>query len=272
MMNNIPVDAKNNIVNKSSNLVDTSVNKSNNLVDAPSNLVDAPSNLVDTSVNKSSNLIDHPVDHPIDHPVDNETYINIDKLISDDINEIYQIQLNNNFLELKHVGTGTHIPEIIIKENFGVDNSFNLYNCLYSRDELDNIFNDGTGSGSGSESGSKTDTDQYSNIFLPIIKLVKNYPINDILEKNLNKGQNINQDINQDQEPNLNQDLNQIFSISVKISDFTGLNKLIDKFQLYLTNNIKEKVWFQKLEPNINSSNIIEKMIESIIELGIKIL
>jgi len=162
----------------------------------------------------------------------NETYINIDNLVADDINEIYQIQLYNNYIEIKHIGTGTHIPEIIIKENFGVDNSFNLYSCLYSKDELSNLF--------------KNDSKPYADIFLPIIKLVKNDSINK----------------------------NQIFSISIKIFTFTDFNKAIDKFQLYLTssNIIEENIWFQKLESNINSSNIIEKIIENVIELGIRIL
>jgi hypothetical protein len=68
-----------------------------------------------------------------------EEFINLDDYINDntDKKKLYQIQLLNNNFIFKHVGnSNTNPPDMIIKENFGVDNSYNIYSSLYLEDEL----------------------------------------------------------------------------------------------------------------------------------------
>ena len=68
-----------------------------------------------------------------------EEFINLDDYINDNIDKkkLYQIQLLNNNFIFKHVGnSNTNPPDMIIKENFGVDNSYNIYSSLYLEDEL----------------------------------------------------------------------------------------------------------------------------------------
>lgn len=68
-----------------------------------------------------------------------EEFINLDDYINDNIDKkkLYQIQLLNNNFIFKHVGnSNTSPPDMIIKENFGVNNSFNIYSFLYLEDEL----------------------------------------------------------------------------------------------------------------------------------------
>ena len=56
-----------------------------------------------------------------------DEYINIENLLKENVN-IYQIQINNDKLIIKHIGTGSESPDIIIKEGFGIDKSLYLYN------------------------------------------------------------------------------------------------------------------------------------------------
>jgi len=68
-----------------------------------------------------------------------EEFINLDDYINDTTTQkkLYQIQLLNFNYIIKHVGnSNTNPPDMIIKENFGVDNSFNIYSSLYLEDEL----------------------------------------------------------------------------------------------------------------------------------------
>jgi len=68
-----------------------------------------------------------------------EEFINLDDYINDTATQkkLYQIQLLNNNFIVKHIGnSNTSPPDMIIKENFGVDNSFNIYSSLYLEDEL----------------------------------------------------------------------------------------------------------------------------------------
>jgi hypothetical protein len=85
-----------------------------------------------------------------------ETYINVEEMIKTTLKNIYQIQLNNDNLIIKHVGKSSEIPDIIIKENFGNNKNLNLYSCIYSTNEFDIM---------------KT-TNNKDN-FLPIIKLIE---------------------------------------------------------------------------------------------------
>ena len=80
---------------------------------------------------------------------DNE-YINIEDIINtNQIIKLYQFQINNDTCIIKMVAETHKIPEIIIKENFGINNSFSLYSYVYDIDEINN------------------------NTCLPLIKLVK---------------------------------------------------------------------------------------------------
>lgn len=68
-----------------------------------------------------------------------EEFINLDDYINDTATQkkLYQIQLLNNNFIIKHIGnSNTSPPDMIIKENFGIDNSFNIYSSLYLEDEL----------------------------------------------------------------------------------------------------------------------------------------
>jgi hypothetical protein len=79
-----------------------------------------------------------------------EQFINIEDMInSNQIIKLYQFQISNDNFIIKLVAETHKIPEIIIKENFGINNSFSLYSYIYDIDEINN------------------------NICLPLIKLVK---------------------------------------------------------------------------------------------------
>ena len=79
-----------------------------------------------------------------------EEFINIEDLINNNqIIKLYQFQISDNSYIIKFVAETHKIPEIIIKENFGIDNSFSLYSFVYDIDEINN------------------------NTCLPLIKLVK---------------------------------------------------------------------------------------------------
>ena len=43
----------------------------------------------------------------------------IEEINKEQLNAIYQIQLNNENLIIKHIGNGSHVPDFIIKESFG---------------------------------------------------------------------------------------------------------------------------------------------------------
>ena len=85
-----------------------------------------------------------------------EEYIDINDLLNSQLKNIYQFQINNNDLLIKHIGKGTHIPDIIIKESFGKKQNLSLYNCIYLEDEIDFL-----------------KTKIHNDKFLPIIKLVE---------------------------------------------------------------------------------------------------
>jgi hypothetical protein len=77
-------------------------------------------------------------------------YINIEDIINNNqIIKLYQFQVNNNNYNIKLVAETHKIPEMIIKENFGINNSFSLYSYIYEKNEIIN------------------------NTCLPLIKLIK---------------------------------------------------------------------------------------------------
>lgn len=81
---------------------------------------------------------------------DSREYINIEDIINNNqIIKLYQFQVNNNNYNIKLVAETHKIPEMIIKENFGINNSFSLYSYIYEKNEIIN------------------------NTCLPLIKLIK---------------------------------------------------------------------------------------------------
>lgn len=81
---------------------------------------------------------------------DDDEFVNIEDIINNNqIIKLFQFQVNNDSCNIKLVAETHKIPEIIIKENFGINNSFSLYSYVYDIDEINN------------------------NTCLPLIKLVK---------------------------------------------------------------------------------------------------
>lgn len=162
-----------------------------------------------------------------DDESDDDTYINITEMLDIQIKNIYQIQINNEIVVIKHIGRGSHVPDIIIKENFGKKKNLNLYNCVYANQEIDFF---------------KTKVDEEK--FFPIIKLVEKL------------------------EPE-----NKIYSLSIKLKCLFNYNEPLTDFNLYLTYSTNSgHIYHIELDKNINSTNIIEKILEKLIELGINIL
>lgn len=168
-------------------------------------------------MDKKENLI-------VDSSEEEDSFINVDEILKSRLKKIFQIQINENSLLIKHIGMGSDVPDIIIKEDFGKNNNLNLYNCIYTETDL---------------------IDKVDNThFLPIMKLV---------EKTNN--------------------FNKIYTISVKLNENIVLDNSINDFDIYLTYMVT-KDFFEhiKLDKDINSHNIIEKLFENIIEQGFAIL
>ena len=91
-----------------------------------------------------------------------EEFINLDDLINkiEEKKKIFQIQVSNDNFIFKYIGNISldSPPDMIIKENFGINNSFNMYSILYEENELIN----------------------YNNKIIPLIKItnkIDNYSI-----------------------------------------------------------------------------------------------
>jgi hypothetical protein len=67
-----------------------------------------------------------------------EEFINLDDLIDEQVKiKLYQIQITNKTFIFKHIGeTSEGAPEVIIKENFGIDNKYNMFTMIYEENEL----------------------------------------------------------------------------------------------------------------------------------------
>ena len=182
---------------------------------------------------KSKNFLnkkEYDENNPFDNQTNSDsddTYIDINDILKEQLKSIYQIQINNESLIIKHIGKGSHVPDMIIKEGFGKNNNFNLYNCVYMESEIDFL-----------------KIELNNNKFLPIVKLVEK------MESN-----------------------NKIYTLSVKVNELLNFNELCTNFNLYLTYPLaNDYINDIEIEKTINSSNIIEKMLEYIIDLGICIL
>ena len=153
-----------------------------------------------------------------------EEFINLDDYINDntDKKKLYQIQLLNNNCIFKHVGnSNTSPPDMIIKENFGANNSYNIYSSLYLEDELLN----------------------YNDKIIPLIKITNNK-------------------------------LNNKYSLCIKYNLTTNFdeNTNYTDFDLFFVYNFNDKVICEPINSeNINSENIIEKLFELVIDIGVVI-
>lgn len=155
---------------------------------------------------------------------DEETFVNVDEILKSSLKKIFQIQIIEKTLIIKHIGMGSDVPDIIIKEDFGKNNNLNLYNCIYTENDLVDKVDD--------------------THFLPIMKLVEK-----------------------------SNDFNKIYSISVKLNEKIVLNNIINNFDIYLTYMVTNDFFKHvKLDKDINSHNMIEKLFENIIEQGFAIL
>ena len=67
-----------------------------------------------------------------------EEFIDLDNLIEEQKKiKLYQIQITNKTFIFKHIGeTSEGAPEVIIKENFGIDNKYNMFTMIYEENEL----------------------------------------------------------------------------------------------------------------------------------------
>jgi hypothetical protein len=102
-----------------------------------------------------------------------EEFIDLDKLIIEQSKiKLYQIQITNSTFIFKHIGeTSEKAPEVIIKENFGIDNKYSMFTIIYEENELI----------------------EYNNKIIPIIRITDNknnysicirYNINNIININ----------------------------------------------------------------------------------------
>lgn len=154
-----------------------------------------------------------------------EEFINLDDYINDNENKkkLFQIQLLNNNVIFKHIGnSNTNPPDMIIKENFGVDNSFNIYSSLYLEDELFD----------------------YKDKIIPLIKITNNK-------------------------------LNDKYSLCIKYTFENNIDENINNYDIFFVYNVNDKVICEAIsdndKKNINPDNIIEKLLELIIDIGVVI-
>ena len=150
---------------------------------------------------------------------DSEEYVDLEEMIKErepDKKNIYQIQISEESMIIKLVGRESFVPDVIIKENFGPDDSLSLYSCLYDEDDF------------------KINIDENKNYFFPLIKLIEK------------KVENI-----------------VIYSFTVKFDELI-YDSAIKNYELFVVFNKYEDefIHVNSIEKNINSNNIIEKIIE----------
>jgi hypothetical protein len=157
-----------------------------------------------------------------------EEFINLDDYINDNITKkkLYQIQLLNDNFIFKHIGnSNTNPPDMIIKENFGINNSFSIYSSLYLENELLD----------------------YKDKIIPLIKIINNK-------------------------------LNQKYSLCIKYTEIYKNNLINYKnnnYDLFFVYNVEDKIIYEYIhqneKKNINPDNIIEKLFELMIDIGVVI-
>jgi hypothetical protein len=94
-----------------------------------------------------------------DSDSDSDTYVDLNDIMANKLRNIYQIQITDSNVQIKHVGVGSDVPDMIIKNNFGKNENLHLYNCVYKQDEIDFLTKE-----------------IHLDKFLPIVKLIENLP------------------------------------------------------------------------------------------------
>jgi hypothetical protein len=160
-------------------------------------------------------------DSDLDSDSENSQYIDLTDYTTTQTKNIYQFHINEDKLILKYIGKSSYAPDMIIKENFGPEFNLNLYNCVFTNDELESV-----------------ESVESNNIFFPLIKLV-----------NINKK---------------NHSYNKITSFAVKINQKLEYDNEINQWELYFVedDNLELNILTCPIEKNINSTNIVEKIIE----------
>ncbi len=152
---------------------------------------------------------------------DSDEYVDLSLNINLESESIYQFVINENKLELKHVGRFTKAPDIIIKEKFGPESNMSLYSCVYTLNEL---------------------TTKSDELFFPLVKLVVQTMSNVIITC-------ISIKLTSSIEPdNL---VNNLVSNLINEWELYWLENKSDS----------EHIKMCKIEKNINPSNIIEKLV-----------
>jgi len=168
-------------------------------------------------------------------------YMNVEDLLPKSKDKIYQIQINNDKIMVKHIGYFDECPDIIIAENLGKNKNLSLYSCVYKLDEL-------------VQYNSANNLDK----LFPIIKLTELSGIQEI--------------------PNPS-----VYSIAVKFNsliNFDGIGEDpcedFDIFFVYAINpggNFSlQKISQIKINKTVNTSNIIEVLLQHVVDLGFNIL
>jgi hypothetical protein len=109
------------------------------------------------NINPNTNLN---TESDIESDSDSDEYIDLSSNIKSESEDIYQFVINQDKLELKHIGKFTKAPDIIIKEKFGPESNMSLYSCVYTLNEL---------------------TTKSDELFFPLVKLVVQNESNTII-------------------------------------------------------------------------------------------
>ena len=149
-----------------------------------------------------------------------ETYINIDNLVEIK-KKLFQIQIENENILIKTIGYVNEIPDLIILENFGLNNNLSIYNCILSEEELLNYKN--------------------YDLFFPLIKLVEKK--NDTIENIYSIGVKFYSDLNFD----IMISKYNLFFLTKNINNFVTFKEIPKKIN---KNNIIEKLIDFYLEIN----------------------
>lgn len=159
-----------------------------------------------------------------------EEFIDVDKIYKyqnnqEEIKNIYQFQICNEKLIIKHISQNYILPDIIIKENFGPNSEYSLYSCVYSEDELNTSF---------------LNTD----IFFPLVKMIKK-------DLNLNTITTWSIAIK--------------FTILINLDEILNKDLNCFELYLVSNTKDNPKINYQQIIKDINQDNIIEKLITYLI-------
>jgi hypothetical protein len=179
---------------------------------------------------------------------DSDEYVDLTELVEEDAEHIFQFHLNLDKLILKYIGKSSQAPDIIIKENFGPNGNMYLYSCVYSHNELE--------MGNERENTSiENDEVLNSELFLPIIKLIIKHDNNMENQKDVI----VNEYDNESKEPKFT-----ISSFAIKLNEKVKYEDEFTDWELYWVENVysNEYIKTKQIEKNINSTNIVEKLIE----------